>query len=965
MKKSTLLLFSLLLLVASIGNSQTIESYKLDNGLTVILDSNPDKDFIYGSLVVNAGSKDEDPNATGVAHYLEHMLFKGTQSLGTSDYEKEKVYLDQIDELYDQLQTASEDEVKEIQAKINELTIQAGKYSIPNEFSALIQEMGGQGLNAGTSYDYTYYHNSFPANQIEKWLNLYAHRFEQPVFRLFQPELETVYEEKNRSADNIFTEYSNQLFVNLFKNHPYSRPIIGETEHLKKPNMSAMKEFFHTWYVPNNMALILSGNVDIEQTKPLIEAAFGGFDPKDLPARNNPSLSAFKGRQEEKVKLTSYLTGVLAFRGAQPWTDDDLALTMISSILTNNGNYGLLDELEIDGDVNSVGATNFAQKDAGAFLIEMVPVLDRNQGRQLSFKFTEKMIWEKLDQLKSGDFSDELLENAKQDFLRNNVLSLESPQGRVYMFMDGFINGKSTDEIAAYFQKVQQLTKDDIVQAANLYLGKDYLAYLSTKGKGDKDEIEKPELKPIEAIDHDPSEFAQFLTSIEVGQPEYHSIDFNSDVKTAEFQDKVQLHYVPNKVNNIFNMQLVFGTGKLDYPLLKFAVPIMNRAGIMGQLEANEVKTEFAKLGVNYSFRYDDNFTYVNLQGEEKNLSQAVGLLSKLLILPSIEDKAFDAIVSNEILSRLYSEKDNIGLKNAAVQEYLLYGDNSDYINRISSDDLWSLRPTELIAEFHKAISTEADIHYYGQYSFDDVQFVLKNSLSIPTDRTESSAPKTKEFQEYSDNQIYLVDDQDILQTQLYLFQKEKPLDMKQRAVVDGFNQYLGGSFNGLMMKEIREYRALAYTAAAGIGKPLLTDWDSYLFGYVGTQADKTNDVVDVLNTLFTDLPVYEERFPNVKSYLLNSTQMSTPNPRYLSQTVERWKLAGYEEDPNKVNLKYYEQLTFDDIYNYYTENIKGKPMAFAIMGNTRKIDSDKLKEFGKVNKLNVQTLFDENKASN
>jgi predicted Zn-dependent peptidase len=157
-----------------------IETYELENGLKIYLNEDPNASNVYGAVWVNAGGKNDPANATGIAHYLEHMLFKGTQELGTQNYELEKPHLETIRRLYEALAIETDPSKKQvIQAKINEEEGKAAKFAVPNEFDRLIKSIGSSGVNASTSEDYTNYYNFFPANQLPKWLDIYAHRFQK------------------------------------------------------------------------------------------------------------------------------------------------------------------------------------------------------------------------------------------------------------------------------------------------------------------------------------------------------------------------------------------------------------------------------------------------------------------------------------------------------------------------------------------------------------------------------------------------------------------------------------------------------------------------------------------------------------------------------------------------------------------------------------------------------------------
>ena len=230
------------------SNPLEVKELKLSNGLTVWLNEDHTQPKVFGALVVKAGAKD-CPN-TGIAHYLEHVLFKGTQRIGTIDYEAEKVWLDSISMKYNELsQTKGAEQRLAIQRDISRLSQRAADYAIPNEFDRLIAKYGGSALNAFTSWDMTQYHNTFSPQFLEQWCELNSERMINPVFRLFQGELETVYEEKNRAADNIVTGAVERITEAAFKGHPYQYPIIGSTENLKNPRLSDMEDFFRRYYV--------------------------------------------------------------------------------------------------------------------------------------------------------------------------------------------------------------------------------------------------------------------------------------------------------------------------------------------------------------------------------------------------------------------------------------------------------------------------------------------------------------------------------------------------------------------------------------------------------------------------------------------------------------------------------------------------------------------------------------------
>ncbi len=934
------------------------KTYKLQNGLTVILDQDTSQKEVVGIVGVNVGSKDEEENATGLAHYLEHMLFKGTQTMGTSDWEKEKPFIDEIYKLYDKLQGAkTQEEIQKINEEINKVSQEASKYAIPNELSKLIEQMGGVNMNASTSFDVTEYHNTFPPNQLEGWLDLYAHRFQKPVFRLFQTELEAVYEEKNRAEDNPSRAYSSKLHASIFKDHPYARPIIGYTEHLKRPNISKMREFFEKWYVPENMVLILSGNFDIAKAETIIADKFGKWVAKKAPVREAKKLQGFKGKEVVKVKLTPFLKGEMVYNLPDCSEKENLVMDVVASLLSNSAQTGLLNKLSLDGDVAYASASTMELKEGNTFSISFAPVFDINQRRQMSFKSAEKLINAQIKKLKKGDYEDWLLDQVKTNMVTQYELAMENSMIRARILLDAFIKGYAPNRVFNYKNELAAINKDMVGKAVKKYIGKDYLAFYSYKGEADKEKIEKPKLDPIKPQKHEPSEYAKYFQTIPVTKAEHNFMNLNKDVTTLLYQNKIKFHYVPNKRNDVFNMDIVFNVGTKEIPMLKYAARLMNNAGIMAQHKPDELRKEFGKLGITYQFSVSPYKTSVHLQGSEKNLGQACQLISRLMLMPEIESKALNRIIGSEYQSRMLGKK-IAGVQVSALNQYILYKDKSSFIDRMKMKDLIDLTLSDVTKKLTEALTYNADIYYYGKLTIPEAGQILKENLAFGASRKDGGKPKQKETVKYDKNTIILVNNSKSTQSQIFLFVNGSPVPLRQKPLVSAFNQYFSGGFTGLMMKEIREFRSLAYTAGANIASPLYPTWNSNFFGSIGTQADKTAEAVEVAVGLLKNMPEYPERIENVKRYLINSSFLARPSDRDLAYVVNLLKEQGYRIDPTQQNLPAYRSMKFEDMVAFYKRHLQGKPYVIGIVGPLKKIDTDALKKYGKIVKLNPSKLF-------
>ncbi|MCD4832849.1 MAG: insulinase family protein [Bacteroidales bacterium] len=934
-------------------SGQNIEEYKLENGLTVYLNEDHNTPEIFGMVVTKAGAKNDPADATGMAHYQEHILFKGTTKLGTTNWEKEKVHIDKIFELYDKLgKTTDEEERKTIQKLINEESVKANEYAIPNEFSNVLNSMGSKNINAGTGPDQTVFYNSFPPNQIEKWLELNAHRMKEPVFRGFQSELEVVYEEKNMYSDQFMSNLIEKFQKNFFKNHPYGQQtIIGTIDDLKNPSLTKMYEFFKNYYVANNMALILSGNFDSETVKPLIDKTFGKLESGDVPEPKVWEEEPFDGREFVEAKLSPIKLGLLGFRTVPKGHPDKIALDIAQNILSNYNQSGLLDNLSLDNKLMFAGVIPLPYNDHGATLVFFVPKII---GQKLIS--AEELVLEQLQNLKAGNFDDWKVEAAKKDLYVEFQQSIENPQRKAYLISDAFVKNEDLDEIFGYPEKIKVITKQDVIDVANKYFANNFLAFHSKMGFSKPKKIEKPDYEPVISNTDAKSEFAEYLESLPMIAVEPDYVDFEKDVITKEIKENLHLYHVNNPVNDIFSLEIKFGAGKIEIPLLDYAGDIMNYAGTKTK-SVSELKQEFSKIGCSYSIYSDNNYITINIEGIEESLQEALILINDLINNPALEENKLNNILENNKADRKMEKAEADGVADALF-EYVKYKEKSDYIDRLTLKEIKKLTTAELLEAFNKAAQFETEIHYVGQKSPDEVMEIMNTNLTLATDLNKTKSPQELKINQYKENIIYLVNKKKALQSKIYFFANQDDYIPEQQAYIDAFKMYFGGGFSGLVLQEIREYRSLAYSAGASIRTPININGQSYFVGYVGTQADKTLIALETFNGLIREMPEKSERMPMIKDYLIQSSIIDKPNYRNLSTTVVGWKRKGFNDDPAKINSEIYSKLEFDDIIEFNEKNLKTKPVVIAIVGDKKRIDLEELKKYGKIIEIKEKDLF-------
>ncbi|HOT13902.1 MAG TPA: insulinase family protein [Bacteroidales bacterium] len=931
-----------------------VDQYTLSNGLTVYL--NPDHNLpkIFGAVVVRAGSNNESNEATGIAHYFEHIMFKGTDSIGTIDWAKESVLLDSIRLKYDELgNTKDEKKRKEIQQQINQLSVKAAEYAIPNETDKILKHCGGTEVNAYTSFDRTVYHNSFPSSQLENWLHIYYERFRKPVFRLFQSELETVYEEKNMSLDDPYSIIIDTLFSKAFAGHPAGHhTVLGLSEHLKNPSLSKMYEFFDKYYVANNMALVLCGDFDPDKAKVWIEQYFGKLRSGEKNFNKLPKPKGFTGREFYQYKLFPIKVGLLSYHTPESANPDNISIDLINLLLSNNSSTGLLDKLRMDNKILMAGLSPVSFPDAGADIIFFVPKI---LGQKLPN--AEALVKKEIQRVKNGDFPDELLSSLKTEKRRQLLNNKENIHGRANMLIDAFIDGVSYKIKFEEDKIIDTLKKKTIVLIANKYFGDDHLVIYSKTGFPKKTKLEKPAYKPIESKEGEKaSVFAKEIYNKEVIIPQPHFIELNKDVVVDSLQSNLAFFHVNNPYNNIFNINIKFQRGVYYDKTLAVAANYMNLIGTEN-MNFDIFRKELQKLGSDIKIWADEDALCINITGFDENLGQTLLLANELITKPKADEKQLMKCLDEAKLDRKFetSSPDFMGW---ALQQYVLYGKKSDYLNRLSLKEIKKLTSAQLLASFHEAMKYQATIHYSGRLDAETVKKAIAKDIQFNSQLIAFKSPVYKDRNVVTQNTIFIVNDKKAVQSKIYIFREGNVLNKDQYYLSSAFNSYFGTEMSSIVFQELREKRSYAYSAYSFFDYNLsYPEKPGYLFSHIATQSDKTEEALATFYLLIDSMPIKPERYNIIKTNLLQSLSLKEPDFRRRSELVEKFINAGYKQDMRKDQYNYFSSFTFEDIVDFYRQNVSGKPTIITIYGDTRSFNMNNLSRLGKIVKVNKKDL--------
>ncbi|MBO7529351.1 MAG: insulinase family protein [Bacteroidales bacterium] len=947
-----LLLSLVIVLSVNVMSAQVkVKTTKLDNGLKVVMCEDHSSPQAYGAVYVHAGSKNDPLEATGMAHYFEHIMFKGTDKIGTINWEAEKVYLDSIDMMYDKLhETTDLNERAAIQKKINELSIASTEYAIPNEVDVILTKMGGEGLNAGTAYDQTMYFNSFPANQIGKWMDVYAERFRYPVFRLFQSELETVYEEKNMYGDGPINAFQEYMFQEIFGEHPYGRPVIGLTEHLKNPQTTKMREFFNTYYVANNMTLILVGDFNIEEIEPMVAEKFGSWRSGEIPAQPEFTLPEFKGQTLREVRMTPIKIGALAWKGVKISDPDYLPLSIACSIFSN-GETGIMDKDMLDGNIMMAMLMPLSLEDHGANIILYIPKLIGQ-----SHEKAEAFVFASLDKLKKGEFSDDLFEAIRVNMLKERELELESLGSLANLFLELEMRGMTYYEYLAESERIKSITKEEIVKIANKYFGEDYLDIRSKMGFPEKDKVDKPNWKAIEAKNTDAkSEFAKMIEAEEIPEVKPQVVDFQKDVTINKINDCFTMISAKNPYNDIFNLTITHNYGTIDDPDLNRAISYFEMQGTENK-SFEELSLELQKLGAMIYISASQSNTNIVIEGFEKDLDQILALCEEKIYKPANDEKKIGIIYENESMNE-ETVKEDASEWASAVRQYSLYGEKSSYLAETPLKQWKKRSGAELLREVDNALNYNGEVLFIGNIDNQEVINALKKH-NLVKDNVVKSEKSFLTEKTYTDNQIFIAHNKKFRQSNIYMHVPSELLNKEEKAVAMVFNKYFGTDMYSIVFQEVREFRSLGYTAYGYFMSDYLNRKPSFLFTYLGTQSDKTNEGIDVLRGLITDMPERLEKFNASKDALIMSRASDYVGFRSLPAQVSTWLEEGYDHDPRMEYTNLIKKTEYKDVDDFYKKFVADRPIVIMMSGNKKQIDVKALEKYGTVKELKYKEIF-------
>ncbi len=936
----------------------SVYAYQLSNGLTVVVSPNPAEPRAFVMIATRAGSKQDPPKNTGLAHYLEHLLFKGTDRYGTLDYQREKPYLDAIEALYEAYnQTADSLKRLTIYKAIDSVAQLAAARAIPNEYDRMVSALGAQGTNAFTSTDVTAYINDVPAHHVEALLRLEAERFRAPVLRLFHTELEAVYEEKNISIDNENREMNEKLMAALFPDHPYgTQTTIGTIEHLKNPSIRAIRQYYETYYVPNNMVVIVAGDVKPEEVVKWVEKYFGSYQPKPVPPfpyqKGAPSPLKKPVRVEAVGPGAPYVQ--IAFRLPPVGTREALLARVADQILSNSV-AGLLDEMLVQ--------TRKA-KSAYSYLIlypdhsaEVIGAEPRVGG---TLEETEKLLLSVVEALRKGQFDESLIIAAINDLDFTQQESWRSNRSRAQRLLSIFAAQTPWQEGLYDIAQMRTITKAELVAFIKKYYDpkRCVIAYKRQGERPNLPKVPKPPITPLplnrEAVSEYAQRFLQDIQQVPLPQPTF--VDYNRVFEREMVKSRVSLYGLRNTDDSLFTLIWYVPQGSWHDKWLPLMFSYLDQVGPQGQ-SLQTFKRRLFLLGARLSFTASEQESYVVLKGLHRNFLPAVRLVDSLLNLPTVDETAWDFIRQNTLKNRENAKK-NPAMIGRMLSLYGLYGPQHPQAYIPSRSELETMRAATLTSRLQALWKSPWELYYDGPASATQVAKMLEEVLTVPASWEAPQPPKQFEMQQTPPKKVYFVHFPMVRAEMTWIFRSEKYQD-DLRPLANLFTEYFGGGMSGVVFQQIREAKGLAYSSGGFFAAPRHPQLHYYAMGYVGTQADKLLDAYKAMEALWDSLHIEPPLVNLAKKSLL--AQMTTKRLRHEEVFFDFWtaRRFGKTTELRADVYKALPDLETTHLERFYQQYVQGHPRLLLLVGDRSRLPLEGLKTYGlEVKEISLEEVF-------
>lgn len=927
--------------------------YTLSNGLTLFLSRRTRKPRIETRIVIRAGSSRDPENSTGAAHILEHLMFKGSRRIGAVSPAEEAAVLEGIAGLFDRLRTARGKEEKEaIFAAIDRENQKAAALALPGEYDRILNHIGARGVNAYTGLNETVYKCDIPSVELERWIQIEAERFSSPVMRSFLTEIEAIYEEFNQDQDDDFSRARELLLTKLFPEHPFgSHSILGRQEHIKAPSLEAIEAFRNRWYRPEQMALCLTGDFDVEQTAALIEERWGRWNPAPLPPEEEHApAGALKKRERCRLTGPDSEFTMAGFRFGGIRSEQYNLLYMLDLIL-NNSQAGLIDLNLVQKQRLLEGGSSLSSAGEYSWF-----VLYGTPGPGQSLSSVHKLLLKQLDLIRRGEFDRRLPEGVVKYLEIERVQELET-NGIVDAFAECFAEKLSWREYLRRLEDLRRITKEDLVAFAKENFKQGMIRI--DKQEGDDPDIvkvEKPKISPVR-IDYNKESpfFAEFRQDAPRPAPPVFP-DYPRELRSVKLSEGVTLTGGRNPSNDLFELTFIFPEGKSASPSLPVAGDYFSYIGT-DKRTPEELQKEAFFQGLDFSFQVELDRSIFSLFGRQEDFGKALDFLRTIIREGRGSSRTYRKFTQGLLKRRKDAKLSKRVLLFGGLHAWGLYGPDSPFRDILQEQELKGLCPRELTGEIRRLFSLPHHISYYGEKPVEEIAALVAErhpgDLSCPEARRAAKFYREKQ----AEGRVYFAH-YDMVQAEVFRLAPVAPFDEDLLPSVSMYNEFFGSGLNSLVFQEIREARGLAYTAYSSITVPENRKNHHILQSFLGTQGDKLIPAVEALDSLLGRVPDESGLFRES----LASIVKSQASERILDADIfwswwEARELGLAPEFREKV-FRELEAYGYPRMRDFFETYVRPAQSNLLVLGNRDEVDLAGLKRLGEFRELSPEELF-------
>ncbi|RMH18576.1 MAG: insulinase family protein [Acidobacteria bacterium] len=963
--------------------SLEVEQITLDNGLRIFVLERPASPTFAAYYQFGVGGAMDPKGASGIAHLLEHMMFKGTRSIGTLDADKEAELIRRISELWhrlhreldrqeDPFDPADPERIAALRQEIEKLTAEHKKLVLKNEYDELITRAGGVSLNASTNNDATNYFVQLPANQLETWFRLESERLLDPVFREFYSERDVVQEERRLRLDN---SPSGKMFQTLqrllYQAHPYGTPVIGWPHDIERLTREEAEAYFRTYYSPSNCIMVLAGDVEAERVESLARKYFGRWQRQELPRLQITAEPEQDGERRAVVEFNAEPQLMMGWPTVPEGHPDQVALDVLGTILGGLWSSRLDKSLVQEARIAASAGSGHLTRKHGGFFFASATVREGHTAAE-----AEAAIEEEIRKIAAGGVSAEELERAKVSSEASRVRGLKSNLGQAFRIADAVFLAGDVGYVDDYAARLEAVTGEQVQAVAERYLIAKHKNVVELRKNEDAVaagartsgvEHQHGGVPGARGAVHSPG-FKEILSLAKSAPPvELKIPQIGKDVERVELESGITVFIKEDHSAPSVEMGMSWlggsNTAPIDeLPIFELASSLLDEGGTesLDPIALQERKDE---LGMSFSVGMGATQSFANFWSLKRNFDDAFDLALEVLMRPRFDAERLTTL-KGQYVERMRRRWDVPGWGAALILQTVLYKDHPRLGFVAGREQIEAVTPEDVRRVWRRYLGKDnLYVTVVGDFDRRRMLELLEAKLGGWRD-AESSARDFLPRPPVVRPGVYVVE-KAIPQAAVRMTQQievDRTVPLEEHAAIEIMNDILGGSgFRSRLMERLRSDEGLTY----GIGSFISHDGRPGVPGVltIGYQT-KTESVARSIDSVLEELrKIIAE---DVSAAEIEEQIDAWRNAfifRYTNDFFSVFRLMANELDDRPYDydrrlLEAVQNVRIADVRRVAEKYLKPEHLSIAVFGTLTDEDRQKLAADWKVEVLPKEAVF-------